>query len=537
MKSLDIPFNIRILDAKDDRFKTLRPITSLDIFDHSGVNFHPDGLFSTTTFGRVGEQMRYEKFAYINTKAEIFHPIYYQALIGAKRLYNDIVTGRGYAIWNDKEKDFEASDPINGETGYWFFMQHWREIKIQPTESVERMEKNKLLVNYRHVALTDKVLVIPAAMRDLEVGDDGRTQEDEINSRYRQLLAVSNTVSDEARKNQAMVNDAARYKLQTTFDQIYETLNSIIRGKKKLLTGKWFARNIVDGTRNVISPMDEAITVLGDPNNISANDTVMGLYQAIQGSRLVSVYEFKNGFLSEINNGPGFPVKLINPKTLKQEEVKLSSKDYDRWFSEDGIERLFSSFQSEEVRHREVKVQGKYLALIYLGPDMTAKLMHDIDELPEGRNKADVYPATLAEILYISFFKRSKELPAFITRYPIAGLGSTYPSFLRVKTTVRDEKRELLGDDWTPTGDTLVSFPKRGESFSNTLSPNIIRYTGMGADNDGDMCSGNIAITEEAKDENIRFLKSRNAYIGTDGRLIASANVDTANLVVSNMSR
>jgi hypothetical protein len=538
MKSLDIPFNIKLLDPKDERFKLIRPVTSHDIFDSSNVNYHPDGLFSTVTFGKTGEQQRAERFGYLAIKAQVFHPKYFDALVNSKRLYADIVAGKAYAIWNDKEKDFEPSDPSGGETGFNFFLKHWKDINIPETQSPERREKNKVIHAYRHVALTDKVMVIPAGMRDIEMTDDGRVQEDEINGLYRKILSIANTISDEARNRQSMVNDAARYKLQQTFNDVYYTLNTLIEGKKKFVLQKWSSRAIVDGTRNVISPLDEGIVVLGAPGNIGPNHSVMGLYQALRSTLRLSIYEMKNGFLASINNGPGMPVRLINAKTLKQEEIRLKPDDYDKWFSEEGIDKLFALYKSEEMRHQPVIVNGHYMALIYKGLDGTVRLMHDIDDLPEGYDKKLVSPATYTEIIYLSCIGRISKLPLFVTRYPIAGLGSIYPSFCYVRTTAVSEKRWVLDENWERhEGNFVPSFPIRGEAFHNTLSPNAIRLVGLGADFDGDMCSANMVETDEAIEEVRQLFKKKVAYVDTNGRLIASANVDTAKLVVFNMSR
>lgn len=538
MKPINIPFNIMILDPKNERFKTMRPVTALDIFDNSGINFHPDGLHSSLIFGKVGEDDRATRFSYIDIRTEIFHPAIYDALVGSKRLYTDIVSGKGYALWDDKEKDFVPSDPLNGKTGFNFFLSHWKEIVFPETNSPERIEAQKLIYNYKHVALTSKVLVSPAAMRELEVGEDGRSEEDEINKLYRKLLAVSNTLPSGTRISDRDVSDAARYKLQMTFVEIHESYKALINGKRKLILNKWAGRNISDGTRNVISPLDESITMLGDPGNIGPNHTVLGLYQAIRAARPVSIFEFKNNFLSHIHSGPASPVRLVNIKTLKQEAVALKPDEWDRWFSDEGIDKLFTLFQNVEMRHEPVVVNGHYMALIYKGPDGTVKLLRDIDELPDNLDKNLVTPATYCEIIYLSVSKRLNTLPLLVTRYPVASMGSIYPSINYVKTTTNSEKRYVLNENWEKVDDDYVmSFPIKGEAFINTLCPNMIRLALLNADFDGDTSSANALYTDEAISEVHALLKKKIAYIDPKGKLIASAMVDTAKLVCFNLTR
>lgn len=538
MKPISVPFNIMILDPKNERYKSMRPVTALDIFDNTGVNFHPDGLHSTLIFGKVGEDARAENFSYIDIRAEVFHPVVYEALIGAKRLYTDIVSSKGYALWDDKEKDFVPSDPLNGKTGFNFFLSHWKEIVFQPTSSPERMEQQKVIFNYKHVALTSKILVSPAAMRELEVGEDGRSEEDEVNKLYRKLLAISNTLPGGTRTSDRDVSDAARYKLQMTFLEIYESYKALINGKRKLILNKWAGRNISDGTRNVISPLDEGIVMLGDPGNIGPNHTVLGLYQALRATRPVAIFEFKNNFLNSVHNGPASPVRLVNAKTLKQEPVSLKPDEWDRWFSDEGIDKLFTLFQNVNIRHQPIVVNGHYMALIYKGPDNTVRILRDIDELPAHLDKNLVTPVTYCELIYLSVQKRLNTLPLLVTRYPVASMGSIYPSINYIKTTTISERRFVLNENWEKIeSDYVMSFPVLGEAFINTLCPNMIRLELLDADFDGDTSSANALYTDEAVDEVHALLGKKIAYIDPKGRLIASAMIDTARLVCFNMTR
>ena len=56
--SAKLPFNISILELTDETLKYLKPVTSLDTFEGSSKNFHDDGLFSVSIFGKVGDPSR-----------------------------------------------------------------------------------------------------------------------------------------------------------------------------------------------------------------------------------------------------------------------------------------------------------------------------------------------------------------------------------------------------------------------------------------------------------------------------------------------
>ena len=109
MKRLNKPFNIRLLDLTPDKLKLIKPVTSLDIFDHTKTNFHDEGLYSVAIFGRIGDPMRDKRFSYIDVKIPIFHPIIFRCLKRIKALYIEIIEGSSYAIFDNTTNDFVKS--------------------------------------------------------------------------------------------------------------------------------------------------------------------------------------------------------------------------------------------------------------------------------------------------------------------------------------------------------------------------------------------------------------------------------------------
>ena len=74
------PFNISLLILSAQDVRNVRQVKVLDIFDGFSRNFHPDGLFSVETFGKVGEEKRNRVFAYIDMHISVFHPVIFKAL-------------------------------------------------------------------------------------------------------------------------------------------------------------------------------------------------------------------------------------------------------------------------------------------------------------------------------------------------------------------------------------------------------------------------------------------------------------------------
>lgn len=539
-KRLDVPFNVDLLELSPAKLQGLRPVRVLDIFDGATTNFHEDGLFSVLTFGKVGDERRSMRFSYIDVKVKVFHPIVHSALLSLKRLYGGIISGTEFAVWNEEIQDFERSDALVGKTGFNFFVSKWDQIRFDTSKSASREQYILMIQKYRKTnkAMTDKVVVMPAGLRDVEIDEGGRISEHEINGLYRKMLAISNTISDVAVKtNPEMINNA-RNQLQHTFNEIYEMIVAMIEGKKKLLQGKWASRRIQDGTRNVITAMDTSTAYLGAPGSPGFNHTIVGLYQALKAVRPIACFMLRTSVLNKIFLEPGAPVRLVNPQTLKSEEVALKPQYYDRWMTNEGVEKVLTSFKEESLRHKALMIEGRYLALVYKGPDNTFKIIHDIDEVPEARSKKDVHAITFCELLYLSCYTQINKYPIFVTRYPITGVGSIYPSKMFVRTTVRSEVRRELNENWEPMDDQHVAheFPIANMAFVNSLVPHSSHLDQLGADFDGDTASGNAAYTDESIKEVDEFLTKKKAYVGTNGRLTYSTDVSTVKLVMHNLT-
>lgn len=537
MQRSSVPFNVFLLQLTADKLRGLKPVRSLDIFEGSTDSFHEDGLFSVSIFGRIGDERRSMRFSYIDIKIPIFHPVIFRTLGNLKRLYAGIMSGQEYAVWDDSARDFVRSTALAGKTGYDFFLSHWKEIAFAPTTSDSREQNILLLKKYQEKSLTDKIVVLPAGMRDIQIDDGGRITEDEINTFYRKLLSISNTLNPAALKSNPEIINSARYSLQVTFNQLYDTLENMIEGKKKLFLGKFASRRIMDGTRNVITAMDTGASRLGSPRDPGFNNTMMGLYQAMKAARPVARYHLRNGFLKSVFQGVNSPARLINMETLKSEAVALKPAQHDRWATDEGLELVINSFRDVNIRHKPVIVEGRYVGLIYKGPDDTYRLMNDIDELPEWAKREHVHPITLCELLYLSTFRALNKLPVLVTRYPVTGVGSIYPSFTFVTTTVETEQRLQLADDWKPMPMENMAwrFPTSGP-FMDTLVPHSAKLQGMGADFDGDTSSANVLYMDESIREIQDFLASKRAYVGTDGKFISSMGVSTVDLVLHNLT-
>lgn len=536
MQTKLVPFNIDLLILTPDLVKGIQPIQVMDIFAGSTRNFHDQGLFSTTIFGKVGDERRSRLYSYIDMRIDIFHPVIFKALCELKQVYGDLMSGKGYAIWDDKVKDFIKSSPAEGDTGYSYFLKHFKEIEFEERDSDKRSFNIRLIKKYRDNCLMSKLIVMPAGLRDYEVDQHGKPTEDEINSYYRGVFSYANLITPAAIKMNPESVDLTRYNIQLKVNTIYEYIKGMLEGKKKLILGKWASRRIYNGTRNVITSLNNSPDRLDFNKMVRTNQTVVGLYQYMKSILPLAIYKLRNGFLASVFKGAGEPLFLVNKKTFKKELVHVNSTYYDDWMTEEGLTKIIERFGEEDLRHTTLKIGDYYLGLIYKGPDGTFKLFQDIDQLPVDRKKEDVSPVTFAELLYSEVFSDAETMPCFVTRYPLINFGGIYPSYVYLKSTVKGEIREQLNDNWQPFGIIANEFPIREAQFMNSMSPNRKHLGRLGADFDGDTCSFNVVYTENAKKEIKTLLDSRHYYVGVDGRMNFSADTDVISLVLASIT-
>lgn len=536
MKPSLIPFNIDLLVPTSEDVKNIVPVTSLDTMEGSTKNFAPRGLFSTEIFGKVGEERRNRLFSYIDMKVSVFHPVIFKALHELKHIYSSIILGREYAVWNDEIKDFDKSTQTEGKTGFHFFLQHFKDIAFTERDSTKREFNIKLVEKYRNNCLVDKLVVMPAGLRDYEFDENGKPTEGEINAKYRKMLSLSNLVSDPGAKVKPDVIDGVRAQIQTTFNEIYDYFTSLLQGKHKMIQGKVVTRKIFNTTRNVITSLNNSVDKLDSPQLIGQNSTIVGLFQYLKCTLPVSIYQIKTGFLSNVFIGSNSPAVLVNKKTLKKEMVEIDHSDYDKWMTSEGLRGVINNFGEEDLRHGVLEVANHYVGLLYVGPDNTFALFQDIDDLPKERSREHVRPVTFCELLYIAVYKHANGMPGLVTRYPVTGYGSIYPSYCYLKATVRSEIREELDENFQKTGSVANEFPILNERFFNSMSPSLSHIKRLGADFDGDTMSLSVVMSQESKDEINNRLNSAAYYVGPTGKMNFSMATDIADYVVASMT-
>lgn len=537
LAKLDIPFNLQLLILDEKTRKLLRPVTSLEIFVGATRNFNPDGLFSNEIFGVVGTPKRSAQSSYIDLRAPVIHPVIYKTLVNLKGFYAEIMSGREYARWDGELHDFVRSDMVDGRTGYQFFMEHFTELVIPSNASLERQQAIALYEKYKHNSLLRYAVVVPAGLRDVEIDEYGRITSDKVNELYYTLLSTANTINLNSAHLGLESYNQQRVRLQNTINDIYKYFSANVEGKNNLFMGKWAARKVFNGTRNVITAANTTALELDHPRNMGLNDALAGIYQVSKAMLPITLARLRAGFLDRVFTQMGAPAILTDQKTRQSVAVQLKAMTYADWLSNEGLEKFLTYFKEDTVRHEPIMVENYYLGLTYRGPDGTFAFISGVDQLPEDRSAEHCTPITMAELLYAAIYEVAHTYPALITRYPITGMNSIYPCWVSLRSTVNAEERKPLNTDtWEvdSTRSVAYQFPILGSSFYNSLSPHPSRIQGLGADYDGDMCSLTILYSDEARAENVANFNSKKNYVGTDGRLMYDSNVDTIIHVLRN---
>lgn len=479
------PTYIRLLDPGTIVPGIFKPITTGDTFEGRTQNLHEEGLYSTEIFGKQGSKERYKLEAFIDTKLSIFNPTYLKALIQIKSLYGGILKGSEYAVWDNTLKDFIKSNPLEGQTGYDFFLKHFKDLKVPTTESYKRKQRVELINQDKDKALTNKVIVMPAGFRDIQFQPNGAVTENELTELYRNLQFRTQVVGKVNEQEDNSIYDGVRWGIQNSFNEIDKYLFDMSGGKGGVFQRRVGTRGVHNGTRNVIAGRAVTREDLFDSNGVRPDSTDVGFFQALVGFIYVAIHGLNNGILDRVFTTGTTTAKLIDKKTLTYEYVEVRPDVIEDFTTAKGLTKIINSFSNNSVRSLPVTASNKYLALVY-DDGKNVMVLYDINELPEGYDKALVKPITYYQLFYLSTAKLIEEKYVQLTRYPVEGLGSIWPSKVNIKTLTNAKPRNLIDTEGNVI-ERYRNFPQLESTpdYFDAMSVDVTRYQGSGADLDG----------------------------------------------------
>lgn len=534
------PLNISLLELTPSSLADVKQIRSLNTFQDYTKNFTPDGLFSTEIFGRVGDINRNYRFGFIDLNIEVLHPVIYRALTDLKNFHEGIFSSEEFAVYDSKLKEFVKSNPVDGNTGYHFFISHLDKLSfaIKDTDSNKRKETLKLINKYKQTALMSKLLVLPAGLRDYELDKEGKPTEGEVNSLYRRVLSLSNQVVTSSLKQNPELQDKLRYAIQQSVNDIYDYFESLLKGKSKLIQGKVVSRNVQLSTRNVLTGTKNEMVDL-DEVKLDSRYVTYGLYQFLKATLPLSINLIRNDWLSKNFKGFNTPITVTDAKTLKAKTISFDHNYYDKYMSEKGLEKIISSFGIDGYRAKPVMIGEDYAGLVLI-KDGTFRFIQCISEV----NPEDVKllrPITLGELLYKAVYKKAREVPVTVTRYPVESVGSIFVALTDLKSTDVGVKLKELDESLQVIDKTneypLITNTQDGydAQYYSGIAISVSHLKGLSADSDGDTLSVIPLLSTESINEINQRLNTVEHYV-YDSSLIHSYDTGIISQLVSRLS-
>lgn len=539
------PFNIKMLDV-DSYIKKhqLKPVTSQNIHESSSNMFHQDGLFSEEIFGQVATTDRFVKFGYIDLNTLVFQPIVYKTLGDLKGFYWDIMQGSTYARFDPEEKDFVrcTKDDPEGGTGFTFFMQNFHKLELKPTRSRKRDDKIALLKIYEAILTMGRMLVLPAGARDLRE-EDGVSSSEEINKLYFALLRLSRQLN---KSITSPLYDPVRCSIQKKVYEIYLYIKNILDDKSGFLQSKYGSRSLALGTRNVISAASLAASNPKDSRYHKHDETMLPLYQTMKGAAPVVAYHLRALFFQQVFTQGSSSIPVIDPDTKKLGYQNVSESEKSKFLSTEGIETMISRFEHASSRFDPVSIASEdhtkrfWLFLVYdLGDRIY--IFRDIDAFKhvlDGKvDESKIRPMTYMEMFYMATYRAIQDKYCLVTRYPVLGVESIYPSKIHLSTTAPSRRVLFASQFDEKVAYDLPNYPVIGAESIDNMAVHPSKLPNLGGDHDGDTVSANLVLMEDSNKEIDEYFNSPKSMITANRELISGGNSDMIKLMMFNMSR
>ncbi len=543
------PMKLDLIDGSSyTKANNLRFVTSPNIFEPNSSRFHPDGLFSEEIFGSITSMDRFTTEAAIALNTNIIHPMLFASVIQPKNLYGSIMNSKQYAVFNEETYTFDIADEDdnNAGTGYQFFLTHIKYLANAPAPPALRASNlHKLLVKYKDRMITDHLVCLPAGLRDLDLKSP-RLSKDDINKLYMAVINLATSLSDYA-LSEDTIFDGIRYQIQLRVAAVYTYLMNIISGKGGFMQKHYGARKIAYSTRNVISVPTIDADTSDDPSNIKADETMMPMLNLIKCFQpFFTNFVLKKLYGELFIHGASETVPATNMKTLGIEYITIKTADIKRYTTVDGIVTLINQFKYVGFRESPVSIQDvnrkEYALLltyttkdrVYIGKTgEDLKLMIAKDDVVY--DAARVSPIRWAEVLYLAGLQIVDGKHALVTRYPVLGDGSIYPSKIHSITTNPSKVVEVVFDSGLVM--KVPHYPIIGNPYYESLIVHPSRLPGLGADFDGDCVSITSLWTKEGNADITKNLSSVSSVIDSNMKLKIGASGDIVTLAIHNLSR
>lgn len=451
------PIKLGILDY-DSRIaqRGYKEVSSNFVHETSSTKFHPLGLYSEEIFGQIASPERLVTNGYIDLYTTVFHPRIYKIIRALKGLYEEIISGKTYAGFNQATGDFEKASEADMETdpkespwlevgtGFTFFLKYFPKLNIKGTGSIARNDKILILQKYRNRLTCSKWIVVAAGLRDYEIDSRGVGSSEDINKLYNSLISLAKAIP--AKGGDSPVFDTIRYAIQKKVNDIHAYIIDFLDGKAGFVQRKYGYRKLAYATRNVITSPNMAATSPESPQYHDLFETKVPLFQAAKAFQPLVIFYLKKLFFTPVFDNTSDNVGVIDfdSHILCYKEVDNTEKN--RFLLSDSIIDIINLYRNNKVRFRPVRAKmkdGKFYALFLLYDNgKQIWMFRDLKSFKENFEEKGyafdpncVRDLTYADMLYIATYNATKNKNCTITRYPAIESGSIYPSKVHLVST------------------------------------------------------------------------------------------------------
>lgn len=497
---------------------------------------NPDGLVSYEIFGQPGTKERKETYAYIDLHDWFVHPHVYYILTALARSYEDLIMGNekfyvedGAFVKYIEGKKLPPSTKIG--TGIKFFYDNYEKINFSPKGSKGARKTRLQFMSSlkKEEVFISKWLVIPAYYRDVDVIKGGKN---EINSMYSKLISATSMLNTTSGVFEIYETSGVHQKIQTTLNEIYNYFLLFVSGVKgfihKHVMGKAtdYAARLVISTPNIIT--DEPSKM-----EVSFHKSAIPLSKVLKCFAPFIVYGLRQ-YIENINSGNEF-IWVYNNKTKSFDREKLAS-DWKRIISSEHIYKLIDIYDnSKEHRLDYFTVpleNGQEVPLVALVGESILSYADKrlIDE--NVKSNITVHPMTLTELFYIIAEDYVSDKHVLITRYPIEDYHNIYPSGINIIPSQKMVKKVINGVEYPRYPDLSgITIDNANQAFTDTLRLFPTYLKALGADFDGDMCSLQGIMSEEANAEAERYIHSITNIVNIAGETMRTTGDVTAHTI------
>lgn len=407
----------RLVKAND-----LKPVTNPITFQKNNIPT-PDGLLSNEIFG-IAMYDRMNTCAYIDLHEWFLSPLVYKTWARLDKKIVACVNETKYFSINDKGVLVEDE---NGETGIEFLRKNFSKINIERTASIKRDQNVNFLNAFKNKptqAFIRKMIVIPAALRDVDTSKGGRVSLGIANELYRNLILACRALRESTGYGLDMVG-ATRGRIQNILVQIFDffgsgtTLNgeetgALVPGKLGVLRRAVMSKTTDYASRLVITAPDLKVDRVEDLSSDLTYATIP-LHSIVANFTPYMIFALKRYFENAFSGNKGIP--YIDPKT--KEEKIVYPKDYQVQFSEEELKKQMDRFRmGYSDRLEPVKVEtteGEFVNLRFKGFNTTK------EEYEQGVGLMPIVDRDLTwcDVLYICAEEVCQDKHVLVVRYPI----------------------------------------------------------------------------------------------------------------------